>query len=33
MWPDFLVGQPDKPVRVIVVDDDLHIRRVMAQEI
>lgn len=33
MWPDFMVGQPDKPVRVALVDDDAHIRRVIAQEI
>lgn len=33
MWPDFLLGQPDKPVRVLVVDDDVHIRRVMLQQI
>ena len=33
MWPDFLVGQPDKPVRVLLVDDDAHIRMVIAQEI
>lgn len=32
-WPDFLMGQPDKPVRVVVVDDDPHIRRVICQEL
>ena len=33
LWPDFMVGQPDKPVRVLLVDDDAHIRMVIAQEI
>ena len=33
LWPDFMVGQPDNPVRVVLVDDDAHIRMVMAQEI
>lgn len=33
MWPDYMVGQPDKPVRVLVVDDDLHLRMVISQEI
>ncbi len=32
-WPTFMVGQPEKPVRVVVVDDDAHIRRVVAQEL
>jgi DNA-binding NarL/FixJ family response regulator len=32
-WPAFMVGQPQKPVRVVVVDDDTHIRRVIAQEL
>lgn len=32
-WPDFLTGQPDQPVRVLLVDDDPHIRRVIAQEL
>lgn len=30
-WPSHLVGQPGKPVRVVVVDDDPCIRRVIAQ--
>ena len=33
MWPDFLNGQPDHPVRVLLVDDDPHIRLVIAQEL
>ena len=33
MWPDYMVGQPDKPVRVLVVDDDVHLRMVISQEI
>lgn len=33
LWPCFMAGQIEKPVRVIVVDDDAHIRRVIAQEL
>lgn len=33
MWPDFLVGQPENPVRVLVVDDDVHLRMVISQEV
>ena len=33
IWPDFLAGQLDKPVRVLLVDDDAHMRRVIAQEL
>lgn len=33
IWPDFLSGQEARPVRVLLVDDDEHIRRVIAQEI
>lgn len=32
-WPEFLAGQPERPVRVLLIDDDPHIRRVMAQEL
>ena len=32
-WPHFLTGQPEQPVRVLLVDDDPHMRRVMAQEL
>ena len=33
LWPDFLAGQPGRPVRVLVVDDDRHMRNVIAQEL
>ena len=33
VWPDFLVGQANAPVRVLLVDDDPHIRQVIAQEL
>lgn len=33
MWPDFLTGQPEQPVRVLLVDDDAHMRRVISQEL
>lgn len=33
VWPDFLAGQVEKPVRVLLVDDDDHMRRVIAQEL
>nr|WP_244909143.1 response regulator transcription factor [Melaminivora alkalimesophila] len=33
LWPDFLAGQLDKPVRVLLVDDDPHMRRVIATEL
>ncbi len=32
-WPDFMNGQPDRPVRVLLVDDDHYFRRVVAQEL
>ncbi|MFD1894115.1 LuxR C-terminal-related transcriptional regulator [Ottowia beijingensis] len=32
-WPDFLIGQPDQPVQVLLVDDDPHMRRVVSQEL
>ena len=32
-WPGFLVGQADKPVRVLLVDNDPNISRVIAQEL
>ena len=33
VWPDFLKGQADNPVRVLLVDDDAHIRLVIVQEL
>ena len=33
VWPDFLAGQKESPVRVLLVDDDPHIRLVIAQEL
>jgi DNA-binding NarL/FixJ family response regulator len=32
-WPDFLADQPGRPVRVLLVDDDPHFRRVVVQEL
>lgn len=33
MWPDFMVGQSTKPVRVLLADDDAHIRQVVSREL
>jgi len=33
VWPGFLTGQVEKPVRVLLIDDDDHMRRVIGQEI
>lgn len=33
LWPDFLTGQPGQPVRVLLVDDDPHMSRVIAHEL
>lgn len=32
-WPPFLLGQSASPVRVVLVDDDPHMREVVAQEL
>jgi DNA-binding NarL/FixJ family response regulator len=32
-WPDFLVGQPSRPVRVLLVDDDAAMRKVISSEL
>lgn len=33
MWPYFLNGQPERPVRVVLIEDDIHARHVIAQEL
>lgn len=33
IWPDFLTGQPGKPVRVLLIDDSAHMSRVISQEL
>jgi DNA-binding NarL/FixJ family response regulator len=33
VWPDFLVGQEQQPVKVLLVDDDPHMSHVIAQEL
>lgn len=33
LWPPFLAGQVDKPIRVLLVDDDPHMRKVISQEL
>lgn len=33
VWPDFMVGQAHRPVRVLLVDDDTHLRYVVAREL
>jgi DNA-binding NarL/FixJ family response regulator len=33
LWPNFLAGQPGQPVRVLLIDDDIHIRKVISQEL
>jgi DNA-binding NarL/FixJ family response regulator len=32
-WPSFFLGQPARPVRVLLVDDDTHVRKVVADEL
>ena len=33
MWPAFLMGQPEQPVRVLLIEDDPHMARVIANEL
>lgn len=33
VWPAFLAGQKASPVRVVLVDDDAHVRLVIAQDL
>ncbi len=32
-WPGFLLGQVERPIRVLLIDDDPHVRNVIAQEL
>ncbi len=32
-WPEHLVGQPGTPVRVLLIDEDAHMRKVVANEL
>ncbi len=32
-WPSFFLGQAARPIRVVLVDDDLHVRKVIADEL
>jgi DNA-binding NarL/FixJ family response regulator len=32
-WPTYFLGQPTRPVRVLLVDDDVHVRKVIADEL
>jgi DNA-binding NarL/FixJ family response regulator len=32
-WPDYFLGQPGRPIRVLLVDDDSHVRNVIANEL
>jgi DNA-binding NarL/FixJ family response regulator len=32
-WPSFFLGQTTRPVRVLLVDDDIHVRKVIADEL
>lgn len=33
VWPHYLLGQADRPVKVMLVDDDSHVRNVIANEL
>lgn len=33
LWPTFLAGQPGKPVRVLLIDDDMNMRKVISHEL
>lgn len=32
-WPSYLLGQPERPIRVLLIDDDPHMRKVVANEL
>jgi hypothetical protein len=31
LWPDFLLGQADQPLRVILIEEDAHMRSVVGK--
>jgi DNA-binding NarL/FixJ family response regulator len=33
LWPDFLLGQASQPLRVILIEEDAHMRSVVGQEL
>jgi DNA-binding NarL/FixJ family response regulator len=33
LWPDFLLGQVHQPLRVILIEEDAHMRNVVSQEL
>jgi DNA-binding NarL/FixJ family response regulator len=33
LWPDFLLGQANRPLRVILIEEDAHMRSIVGQEI
>jgi DNA-binding NarL/FixJ family response regulator len=33
LWPDFLLGQANQPLRVILIEEDAHMRSVVGQEL
>ena len=33
LWPGFMIGQPDEPVKVLLIDDDPNMSRVIAHEL
>lgn len=32
-WPTFFLGQAERPIKVLLVDDDVHVRNVIANEL
>jgi DNA-binding NarL/FixJ family response regulator len=33
LWPDFLLGQANQPLRVVLIEEDAHMRSVVGQEL
>jgi DNA-binding NarL/FixJ family response regulator len=33
LWPDFLLGQTNQPLRVVLIEEDAHMRSVVGQEL